>query len=62
MVALARALGNVVLAEGVDGSTAAWLAERGCEVLAGESAVLTARQVDGWLRSDGGAERPTAAE
>jgi EAL domain-containing protein (putative c-di-GMP-specific phosphodiesterase class I) len=61
-VALARGLGTVVLAEGVDGSTAAWLAERGCEVLAGESAVLTPRQVDGWLHSEDGAERPTAAE
>jgi diguanylate cyclase len=61
-VALARGLGTVVLTEGVDGSTAAWLAERGCEVLAGESAVLTAGQVDGWLRSETGAGRPTAAD
>jgi diguanylate cyclase (GGDEF)-like protein len=52
-VALARGLGIAVLAEGVDGATAAWLAQRGCEVLAGESAVLTAGQVAEWLRKDG---------
>ena len=61
-VALARGLGIVVLAEGVDESTAAWLTGRGCEVLAGESAVLTAGQVAGWLRTENGAGRPAASD
>ena len=61
-VTLARSLGIVVLAEGVDESTAAWLTGRGCEVLVGESAVLTAGQVAGWLRTDNGAGRPDASD
>ena len=61
-VALAHGLDIAVLAEGVDESTAAWLATRGCAVLAGESAVLTGGQVDGWLRSENGAGRPDATD
>ena len=43
-------LGLAVLADGADGPTAAWLTQRGCEVVAGESAALTAGQLTEWLR------------
>jgi diguanylate cyclase (GGDEF)-like protein len=49
--ALARGLGIAVLADGADAPTAAWLARRGCDVLTGEAAVLTAGQLTGWLRT-----------
>ncbi len=61
-VALARGLGTVVLAEGVDESTAAWLTRRGCQVLAGESAVLTTGQVTEWLRAQDGNRRSSASD
>jgi predicted signal transduction protein with EAL and GGDEF domain len=60
-LALARGLGIVVLAEGVGEPTAAWLTGRGCQVLAGESAVLTAGQLAGWL-AHGERRRPATSD
>jgi EAL domain-containing protein (putative c-di-GMP-specific phosphodiesterase class I) len=57
-VALARGLGTAVVADGVDERSTAWLTRLGCEVLAGESAVLTAGQLAEWLRTEDGAGRP----
>ena len=54
-VALARGLGMAVLADSADAATTTWLTRRGCEVLAGESAGLSAERLSEWLRSADGA-------
>jgi EAL domain-containing protein (putative c-di-GMP-specific phosphodiesterase class I) len=58
--ALARGLGTAVLADGADAATTAWLTRRGCDVLTGEAAVLTAGQLTAWLRTEG--RTPLGAE
>ncbi len=57
-VALARGLGTIVVAHAADEAPTAWRTSRGCEVLAGESALLTAAQLEEWLGTEGDAVSP----